>query len=131
MRQGFTLIEILISVMIISIVGFSLLKLYSQNKSYVLYIQKRPLISFNSSLYNFISLDKYHKSKKRAYDLLYNDFKIKNDEVREYLKKIKREIELKEKRVVFEDNIVGVKIVAKEYKIKKNITNSFFRLELN
>ena len=123
--------EILISVMIITIVGFSLLKLYSQNRSYTLYIDKRPLLSFNSTLYNFIPLQKYNKSKKSAYDLLYSDFKIKNDEFRQYLKGVKREIKTKEAVVVFKDEKEGIEIFAKEYSVKKGVANSFFRLELN
>ena len=123
--------EILISVMIITVVAFSLLKIFSQNRAFAIYIDKRPLISFSSTLYSFIDLSKYNKSEKNVYDLIYQDFDIKNDEVRKYLKDSKRVIEVDEEQLIFEDEEMGMGIFSTRYGLKGSVTSFFFRLKLD
>jgi len=123
--------EILISVIIITVVAFSLLEIYSQNRSFAIYINNRPIISLTSTLYNFIDLDKYHKSEKSVYELIRQDFNIKNDEVRRYLKEIKREIVVKDEKMVFEETSLGIGIFSKEYRLKSSVNTTFFRLKVD
>ena len=128
LRQAFTLMEILISVIIITVVAFSLLEIYSQNRSFAVYINQRPLISLTSTLYNFVDLEKYDKSEKDVYELIRNDFDIKNDSVRQYLKKVKKKIEVKDEKEILEEATYGIGIFSREYRLKDKVTTSFFRL---
>ena len=123
--------EILVSVIIITVVAFSLLEIYSQNRSFAIYINNRPIISLTSTLFNFINLDKYHKSEKNVYDLIQQDFDIKNDEVRRYLKEVKRKIVVKDEKMVFEESSLGIGIFSKGYRLKSSVDTTFFRLKVN
>jgi prepilin-type N-terminal cleavage/methylation domain-containing protein len=70
-KKAFTLIEVLISVIILSVSIVYALQIHSQNREQILYISERNKLSLQDSL--FVSSDalRYHKDTKEAYDIVY------------------------------------------------------------
>ena len=91
MKRGFTLIEIIISVVIIAIVTLSLAKINRQNANMVDYVTTRNKYELTNTLFLTQEAAKYNKSEKDAYTLL-SKMGIKNSDVRMYLKNLKRKI---------------------------------------
>lgn len=91
MRKGFTIIEIIISVVIIAIVTLTLAKINRQNTNMVDYVTNRNKHELTNTLFLSKEAFKYNKSERDAYTLL-SKMGIKNSKVREYLKKVKRKI---------------------------------------
>jgi len=91
-RPAFTIIEILISVIIISFAILFVLKIHSENHQQIVYISQRNILSFQDSLYLDKENLKYHKDHKTAYDILQKTFKITEQESREILKQNSRDI---------------------------------------
>ena len=74
MRTAFTLIEILISVLILSGSIVYALKIHSSNHDLILYITERSKLSLQDSLFLSDDASKYHKDKKEAYDVIHSFF---------------------------------------------------------
>lgn len=91
MKKGFTIIEIIVSVIIIAIVTLTLAKINKQNARMVDYVSSRNKNELSNTLFLSPEATKYNKSKKDAYTLL-SKMNIKNSDTRAYLKKLKREI---------------------------------------
>ncbi len=91
MKKAFTIMEIIVSVLIIAIVTLTLAKINKQNVNMVNYVTTRLQNELSNTLFLHPEAFKYNKSKKDAYTLLHN-MKIKNDSAKAYLKKITREI---------------------------------------
>ncbi len=91
MKKAFTLIEILVSVLLISIVILGIAKIRQQNISVAKYIAQRT----QSELANTLFLDKenrkYNKSKRNAAEVLHY-LEIKKFATKSVLKKIERQI---------------------------------------
>ena len=92
LRPAFTIIEILISVIIISFAIIFVLKVHTDNHEQIVYITERNKLSLQDSLYLNSDILKYHRDNKTAYDILEKFFKIKESESREILKKNSRDI---------------------------------------
>lgn len=90
-KHGFTLIEVLISVMIISVVIMALLEMFANNTHiYSSYVKKTKTNQYTSF---FISNPEYGFEKDSVYmDELVKDFKIEDD-LRRTLKEIKVELD--------------------------------------
>lgn len=93
-KKAFTLIEIIISVVIVSIVVMGILKQQSQNSDMAEYLLKQGQSTLNNGLFLTNEAKRYSNDKKSAYDLLTNEFVIKDFESRELLKKIERTINI-------------------------------------
>ena len=91
MKRAFTIIEIIISTIIIAIVVMGILKINRENFSMAEYIANRNKSELSNTLFLTKEALKYDKSQKDAYTLLHN-MPIKNSKVIEYLKGIKRKI---------------------------------------
>ncbi len=91
-RPAFTIIEILISVIIISFAIIFVLKIHADNHEQIVYISERNTLSLQDSLYLDRDILKYHRDNKTAYDILEKFFKVKESESREILKKNSRDI---------------------------------------
>ena len=91
LRPAFTIIEILISVIIISVSIIFVLKLHSQNREQIVYISERNKLSLQDSLFLSDDVIRYHKDRKEAYDVLEKHFKVKESKSRELLKKNARD----------------------------------------
>ena len=92
LRRGFTIVEILISVIILSFAIIFVLKLHTDNQEQILYILERNQRSLEDSLYLHSEVLSHHKDKKSAYALLKEQFNIKEDKSRRVLKEIERTI---------------------------------------
>ena len=92
MRRGFTIIEVLISVLIISFGIISVLQIHSENENQIVYISKRNKLSLQDSIFLTSNITNYHLDKKSSYDILSKFMKIKKQESREILKNSYRNI---------------------------------------
>jgi prepilin-type N-terminal cleavage/methylation domain-containing protein len=94
LERGFTLIEVIMSVLIVSIVVMGAMKLQDKNRDMSLYILKRGNSELDNSLYMLKKTYRYDKSKKDAYEILRDEFDIRDDNSRELLKKITKNINI-------------------------------------
>ena len=92
MRKAFTIMEILISVIIISIAILFVLKISTNNQEQILYILDRNNRALEDSLYIKKENILYHKENKTALEILEKSFKIKKDETKNLLKESNRSI---------------------------------------
>lgn len=100
LRPAFTIIEILISVIILSFAIIFVLQVHTDNQEQIVYISERNKLSLQDSLYLSSNILRHHKDSKSAYDLLEHFFKIKEQESREILKKNERDIFLPEEIII-------------------------------
>ncbi len=96
MRSAFTLIEVIMSVIIVSIVVMGAMKLQDRNREMAIYIQQRGSSELDNSLFLTAKVYRYDKSEKDAYELVRDEFNIKDDSSREALKKITKKINITE-----------------------------------
>jgi prepilin-type N-terminal cleavage/methylation domain-containing protein len=94
-KSAFTLIEVIVSVSIVSIIVLGAMKLQDRNREMAIYIKKRGENELDNSLFLTSEIFKYNKSKKSAYDILIDEFKL-NDESKNILKEIKKSINISE-----------------------------------
>jgi len=93
-KKAFTLIEVIMSVIIVSIVVMGALQLQEQNSDMASYLLKRGNAELDNALFLTNRVQRYDKSKKNAYEILVDDFQIKDDESRNILKKIEKKINI-------------------------------------
>jgi prepilin-type N-terminal cleavage/methylation domain-containing protein len=86
MRHGFTLIEILVSVMLISLVVAGILEIRSRQTDMADYIARRAKEELSATLFLKKEFLPYNREEKDAYTLL-RDMGIKKLQTREVLKK--------------------------------------------
>ena len=98
LRPAFSIIEILISVIIIMLAIVPVLKIHTSNHEQIVYISERNKRSLEDSLYLSSNILSYHKENKNAYDILSKLFRIKEFESRDILKKTDRDILIPEER---------------------------------
>lgn len=131
LQSAFTLIEVLISVLILSGTVVYALKIHSQNREQIVYISERSKLSLEDSLFIEDNSIKYHKDKKEAYEILRNFFNIENQKSREILKNIQRKYFIPEPiKLIADDKEVPVAIV-NEIKIKDKFSSSYFHFKIN
>ncbi|SFV60097.1 hypothetical protein MNB_SV-12-1011 [hydrothermal vent metagenome] len=94
--RGFTLIEVIMSVLIVSIVVMGAMKLQNKNRDMAVYISQRGNSELDNSLYLVKKTYRYDKDEKDAYEILRDEFNIKDDESREALKAITKKINITE-----------------------------------
>lgn len=125
MKKAFTLIEIIVSVIIIAIVTLTLAKINKQNEKMVEYINLRNKNELSNTLFLSPEASKYNKSEKDAYTLL-SRMNIKNSKTREYLKKLKRKIYTQD-AISIEETAVQVKLNA--IMLKSEFSTRYYRFE--
>jgi len=96
MRQAFTLIEVIMSVIIVSIVVMGAMKLQSKNRDMAIYITQRGNSELDNSLFLTQKAYRYDKDEKDAYEILRDDFDIRDDDSKEVLKNIIKKINITE-----------------------------------
>jgi len=94
MKKAFTLIEVIMSVVIVSIVVMGALKLQGENSDMASYLMKRGNAELDNALFLTDRVLRYDKSKKNAYEVLVDEFQIKDDESRQLLEKIEKKINI-------------------------------------
>ncbi len=95
-KRAFTLIEVLVSVIIVFIVVIGAMQLSKQNKDMAIYLLKRGSSEIENSLFLTKKVKRYSNEKKSAYDLLVDEFSIKDFESRDLLKKVEKKINITE-----------------------------------
>lgn len=130
-HQAFTLIELLISVVIISFAIVYVLKLYSANKEQIVYISERNKRSLEDSLYLTKNILKYHKETKSADDILVKYFQIKESKSREILQHNKRDIYIPEElHIMPPPDTPGPTAIANEIKIKDKHSSIYWHFKI-
>ena len=130
-HSAFTLIEVLISVLILSGTIVYALKIHSQNHEQIVYISERGKLSLQDSLFVGDDALKYHKDTKTAYDVVERYFKVDDLESREVLKKISREYFIPEPIQLIADENEAPAAVVDEIKIKDKFSSSYFHFKIN
>ena len=130
-RPAFTLIEILISVLILSGTIVYALKIHSQNHEQIVYISERNKLSLQDSLFVAEDTLKYHKNTKTAYDIIEKHFKVDDLKSREILKKISREYFIPEPIQLMAEGEITPSAVIDEIKIKDKFSSFYFHFKIN
>ncbi len=99
-KKAFTLIEVIVSVIIVSIVVMGAMQLQEQNSDMSTYLLNRSNSELDNSLFLTKNIEKYSKDEKNAYDILVEDFSIKELESRDILKKITKKINITEPEAI-------------------------------
>ena len=100
MKKAFTLIEVIMSVIIVSIVVMGAMKLQDKNRDMAIYISQRGNSELDNTLFLTKQAYRYDKDEKDAYELLRGNFNIKDSKSKEILKNIKKKINITEEKEV-------------------------------
>ena len=131
-KQAFTLLEVLISVLILSTSIILVLKIHSQTRKDIEYIVQRNKYALEDSLFVSNNVFKYHKDTKTAYDMIQNKFQIDNLDRKRILQNIKRTIFIPETYDTKKANIENIpKVQIKEIKIKDMFSSYYFHFEID
>ena len=131
LRVGFTIIEVLISVVIISFSIIYVLKLHSSNHEQIVYISQRNNHALEDSLFLTKNILREHKETKSAYDILEQHIKIKKDLSRAMLKKSKRSIYIPEEiQILPPPDIPGPTAIVNEVKIKGDYPSIYWHIKI-
>lgn len=131
LRPAFTIIEILVSVIILSFAIIFVLQVHTDNREQIIYISERNKLSLQDSLYLSPEILQHHKDTKSAYDLLRRYFKIKEQESREILKQNSRDIFLPEAVTILSPpETQGPSATVNEIMLKGKHSSVYHRFEL-
>ena len=125
MQRGFTIIEIIISVVIIAMATLTLAKISKQNSTMVDYVTNRLKNELSNTLFLHPDAFNYDKSRKDAYTILHS-MGIRNDKTKSYLKKLKRKIYTQED-IPLKKMIIPVKLNA--IMLQSSFSTRFYRIE--
>jgi prepilin-type N-terminal cleavage/methylation domain-containing protein len=89
MTKAFTLVEVLISVMILAVVGTGLLQISTNSKHNFEFLKQKSKFSRLASIAFIHNDQKYHHKDMTLYDFLRDDYPNLDDDLRKYLKDIK------------------------------------------
>jgi len=124
LKKAFTIIEIIISVVIIAIVTLTLAKINKQNAVMVDYVTTRLQNELSNTLFLTQEAFNYDKSEKDAYTLI-GKMKIRNEDAKAYLKKIKRKIYIA-KDIPIEESIIPIHLNA--IMLKSQFSTRYYRV---
>jgi prepilin-type N-terminal cleavage/methylation domain-containing protein len=127
LRPAFTLIEILVSVLILSGSIVFVLKIHSQNHEQIIYITERNKHVLEDSLFLGQQAFRYHNMEKSAYDLISNETRIESDESRKILEKISRRIYIPEPlRLTAKEESEGPAATVNGIMLKSDFSSSYY-----
>jgi prepilin-type N-terminal cleavage/methylation domain-containing protein len=89
MTKAFTLIEVLVSVMILAVVGTGLLQISSNSKHNFIFLKEKSKFDRLASIAFIHNTQKYHHKEMTLYDFIRDDYEKIDDELRKYLKSYK------------------------------------------
>ena len=131
LRPAFTIIEILISVIILSFAIIFVLKVHTDNQEQIVYISERNKHSLQDSLYLSPNILRHHKDNKSAHDIVERLFKIKEQESRTLLKKNERDIFIPEEITILPPpDIQGPTAIVNEIMLKGQHSSIYYRFKL-
>jgi len=126
-RQAFTIIEVLVSVVLISIVALGAVKLQQESRTMALYLSDRSKSELSNTLFLGKEAARYHKDEKDAYSLISKTFKVSDDVSRRILKESKRSIFISDP-IKLSDETLPVKV--NEIMLKGAYPARFFHFEI-
>lgn len=124
---AFTIIEVLVSVVLISIVVLGIVKIQQDNSDMAIYISDRSKHELANTLFLGKNIMKYHKDEKDAYTIISDRFKVSDFKSREILKETKRQIFISEP-LKLEDDSLPIEI--NEIMLKGQYSSRFIHFEL-
>jgi prepilin-type N-terminal cleavage/methylation domain-containing protein len=130
-RAGFTLIEVIVSVMIISFVVLSLMEISSRSEENAVYLSQRNKAAFLDSFYLLDDSSKYHKKEKSAYEIIQPHFKNIDDESKIILRKITREIIVPEPLTLPSPEGSTLNAEVTNVILRDQYSSSYFQFKLN
>jgi prepilin-type N-terminal cleavage/methylation domain-containing protein len=95
-KRAFTLIEVIMSVIIVAIVVMGAMQVQEQNSDMATYLLKRGNSELDNAVFLTEKVQRYSKDEKNAYDMLVDEFSIKDFDSRDILKKIVKKINITE-----------------------------------
>jgi len=95
-RKAFTLIEVIVAVVLVSIVVMGSMDLQGKNHDMAKYIIERGKNELDNSLFLTSQAYRYDKDEKNAYELIRTEFDIKDDKSKTALKSILKHINITE-----------------------------------
>jgi len=126
-QQAFTIIEVLVSVVLISIVALGAVKLQQESRAMALYLSDRSKSELSNTLFLGKEVMRYHKDEKDAYTLLSKIFKLSDDQSIKILKESKRSIFISNP-IKLSDETLPVKV--NEIMLKGSYPARFFHFEV-
>ena len=131
LRPAFTIIEILISVIIITLAIIPVIQVHTSNHQQITYITERNKRSLEDSLFLSPNILSHHKEDKTAYDIAQKFFNIKDFESREILKNIRRDIFLpKEQSLLSLEEQGGPAATVNEIILKDKHSSAYYHFTL-
>ena len=131
LRPAFTIIELLISVVIISFSIIYVLQVHTSNYKLIVYLTDRNNRSLEDSLYLTTKILDHHKDTKSAYDILERQFKVKEDETRELLKNNEREIYIPDEiQIIPPPDTPGPTAIVNEVKLKGEHSSIYWHFKI-
>lgn len=131
LRPAFTIIEILISVIIISLAIIPVLKIHTENHEQIVYISERNKRALQDSLYLSSNILQHHQDNKTAYEILERLFKIKEQESREILKKSSRDVFIPEEiKILPVPEQGGPTAIVNEVMLKDKHSSNYYHFKL-
>ncbi len=84
-KGGFTLIEVIVSVLLISIVGMALLEISSKNTRVISFLEKKREVPIALSFIAFHGTPDGNNLEKTLLDIIDADYNIESDRLKRYL----------------------------------------------
>ncbi|WP_373032677.1 type II secretion system protein [Sulfurovum sp.] len=131
LRPAFTIIEILVSVIILSIAIIPVLKVHTSNQEQIVYLTERNKRSLQDSLFLSNNILNYHQDNKTAYEVLEKYFKVKEQESREILKKTSRDVFIPDEiRIISLEEQGGPTAIVNEVMLKDKHSSIYHHFKL-
>lgn len=130
-RKGFTLIEVIVSVIIISLVVLAAMEISSRNTENAVYLSQRNSIAYQDSFFLTDTLTRYHKDTKPAYDLLRDSFKITEDKSKTALKEVARDIIIPDPIVLPSIDEMSFEAQIDKVILKDRYSSQYYRFKIN
>ncbi len=131
LRPAFTIIEILVSVIILSLAIIPVLKVHTSNQEQIVYLSERNKRSLQDSLFLSSNILNYHQDNKTAYEILEKFFKVKKQESREILKQFNRDVFIPEEiRIIPLEEQGGPTALVNEIMLKDKHSSIYHHFKL-
>lgn len=124
--QAFTIIEVLVSVILVSVVVLGIIKLQQESRSMALYLSDRGKSELSNTLFLGKEVMLYHKDKKDAYTLISKTFKLSDFKSIEILKESTRSIFISDPIKLSDE---ALPITVNEIMLKGEYPSRFFHFQ--
>lgn len=124
--QAFTIIEVLVSVILVSVVVLGIIKLQQESRSMALYLSDRGKSELSNTLFLGKEVMRYHKDKKDAYTLISKTFKLSDFKSIEILKESTRSIFISDPIKLSDE---ALPITVNEIMLKGEYPSRFFHFQ--